>query len=700
MAGWIQTLTYDIALWLFCVILDIFFREVRPRGSHRIPKEGPVIFVCAPHANQFVDPIIVMRESGRRISFLIAEKSMHQKGIGTFARMINAIPVIRPQDLAVAGKGRIQLLNRKTEPLRIVGVDTEFTQQLRPQDMIVLPRNAGRAEITEVISDTELIIKKEFKELKALELLTSNEGSSYKCVPHVEQDSVYKKVFDELNNGCCISIFPEGGSHDRAELLPLKAGVTVMALGAMAKYPGLDVKIVPACGKLLDIIHGALKSVTVNAGNFETLMLIQAARRLYKPAYRKLQISQVVDLNRRFLIGYTVFKDDPKVVDLQQRVLAYNQMLKYHGIRDHQVSRTDIGGRRALTLFLKRVFILSVLTLWAFPGGILNLPVAIVAKVISAQKAKAAVKGSTVKIAGRDILATWKILVALGLIPLLYAFYSFCMLVAVLRTDWDIKWKILLPVATWISLPFISYASLRFGEIGLDILRSLQPLYMAAFDTDAINALRANREKLSHDLTELINEYGPKVFPDFDAEYISRGTQQQQQRPAPSRTTSSSSFSWAIASPSKLPKIASGFFQQATRMGLDDRNIFNWNRIEESSDMDDGSFYLGGSSSNFSRLNGSMTPTSRRSSMSESESTTTTLMNSGSRSSRSRTSSFGTDGFRVEAMTSLGGGNAAALKQRPLFKIDDYDEATIEEKLAEDEGYAGDRDDDGNKTNT
>jgi glycerol-3-phosphate O-acyltransferase/dihydroxyacetone phosphate acyltransferase len=40
-----------------------------------------------------------------------------------------------------------------------------------------------------------------------------------------------------------ICIFPEGGSHDRTDLLPLKAGVCIMALGAMAKY-NLNVKIV------------------------------------------------------------------------------------------------------------------------------------------------------------------------------------------------------------------------------------------------------------------------------------------------------------------------------------------------------------------------------------------------------------------------------------------------------------------------
>lgn len=199
--------------------------------------------------------------------------------------------------------------------------------------------------------------------------------------------------------------------------------------------------------------------------------MIQAARRLYKPAHRKLHLSQVVDLNRRFLIGYNLFKEDPKVIELQQRVMAYNQVLKYHGIKDHQVSKTNNDGARILWLLIKRIFVLTILALWAFPGGILNLPVVIVAKVISQNKAKAALKSSTVKIAGRDVLATWKLLVGLVLLPTLYAFYSLIMFVLVLQTDLEFKWKIILPIATWSLLPFVSYASLRFGEIGNDIFK-------------------------------------------------------------------------------------------------------------------------------------------------------------------------------------------------------------------------------------
>jgi glycerol-3-phosphate O-acyltransferase/dihydroxyacetone phosphate acyltransferase len=124
--------------------------------------------------------------------------------------------------LAKPGVGQIQLLNRKSDPLRISGIDTEFTKQLRVRDSLVLPRNVGQAEIVEIVSDTEVLIKKEFKDLKALELLTQTDGTTFKCMPHIEQEAVYNTVYDRLKENSCITIFPEGGSHDRAEMLPLK----------------------------------------------------------------------------------------------------------------------------------------------------------------------------------------------------------------------------------------------------------------------------------------------------------------------------------------------------------------------------------------------------------------------------------------------------------------------------------------------
>ena len=92
-----NNLVYDIFLWVFTVIVDLFFREIHPRSSWRIPKKGPVIFVAAPHANQFIDPLILMRvvrhDAKRRIAFLIAEKSMRRKFIGFAASLVGSVPV-------------------------------------------------------------------------------------------------------------------------------------------------------------------------------------------------------------------------------------------------------------------------------------------------------------------------------------------------------------------------------------------------------------------------------------------------------------------------------------------------------------------------------------------------------------------------------------------------------------------------------
>ncbi|CAO3608284.1 unnamed protein product [Mucor hiemalis] len=548
---------------------------------------------------------------------------MKHKAIGFLASLVHPIPVMRPQDLAETGIGRIHLLNPKSDPLRIHGIDTEFTKQLTAQDSIILPKNSGKLQIVQVVSDTEIIIKSEVKDKQALDYLKKSSGTAYKCLPHIDQDAVYEKVYSELNDGRCITIFPEGGSHDRAEMLPFKAGVTIMALGAMAKYPGLDVKIVPcglnyfhahrfrsraviefgnpitiskdlveqfksggqdkrdACSSLLDTIFYALKSVTVNAANDQTLMVIQAARRLYKPAHRRLHIAQVVDLNRRFVIGFNLYKNDPRVIDLQQKVLAYNQLLKYHGLRDHQVPEINLRGWRTFCLLCYRVGILLVWGLLSFPGSILNLPIVVTAKALSAKKAKDALASSTVKIAGRDVLATWKFLVGLVLIPLLYGLYTLIVFWICMKSELSWFQTILYPALTWTLLPFVSYASMRFAENGVDVFKSLRPLYVALVDPDSTANLRQLREKLSNNITEVINEIGPHVFSDFDPDNVFR-----------SDSTSQESVNELAEGRRTFSQIAGEFLTGTAKVLLDDSKIFNWTKQDEESDSDEQLYFL------------------------------------------------------------------------------------------------------------
>lgn len=126
----------------------------------------------------------------------------------------------RAADDAKAGSGKIQI--SETDPLLITGVSTQFTSQIKPRSQLVLPKAAGyaSASVAEIISDTELKLKAEFvaagkdanTNVKVSTKLRSDapDGWQYKVLPYVDQDETYGAVFQRLNEGGCIGIFPEG----------------------------------------------------------------------------------------------------------------------------------------------------------------------------------------------------------------------------------------------------------------------------------------------------------------------------------------------------------------------------------------------------------------------------------------------------------------------------------------------------------
>ncbi|CAD6439770.1 64dc673b-f0db-4587-9477-c892be8093fa [Sclerotinia trifoliorum] len=592
MTNWI----YDVFLWTFSILVDLFFREVHPRGSWKVPRRGPVIFVAAPHANQFVDPLILMRtlrnECHRRAAFLIAAKSMGRFIVGWFARKVGAVPVGRALDMVKPGSGTIYLPDPINDPLLIRGVGTKFDgKEVQVGGLLVLPTMEGTAantEIAEVISAEELRLKKPFKGRNAMIQLTGRDdvdengkfanqsvkgtkegfgGSKYKTAPKVDQTQVYDAVFDRLSGGGAVGIFPEGGSHDRTELLPLKAGVAIMALGSLAANPDSGLQIVPcgmnyfhahkfrsraviefgnpievpkelvelyksgdrrgAVSQLLDIVYQALVAVTVTSPDYDTLMLIQAARRLYNPTGKKLPLPMVVELNRRLVKGYTHYKDDPRIVQLKKSVLDYNRQLRYMNLRDHQVEYAKFSVPRAVFLLFYRLGKLAVLSIGVIPGLFLFAPVFIASKIISIKKSKEALAASTVKLQGRDVMATWKLLVALAFAPILYNFYTISLAYWTYRNrvqgyvpEWVPLWAIF--VFGYILFPAITFAALRFGEVGMDIAKSLRPLTVALnpASSNVMFNLRERRAQLSAQVTDVINTLGPEMFPDFDASRI------------------------------------------------------------------------------------------------------------------------------------------------------------------------------------
>ena len=188
---------------------------------------------------------VLKTEAGRRIAWLIAEKSMRRKFVGGMARAAGAVSVGRALDSTSPGTGKIYLPDPDNDPSLIRGIGTKFEEECQVGGLLVLPSvngTAANAEILEIKGNEEIRLKKEFKGDVAISQLTGKpladgdahkedavnesrtefEGIKFKKAPKVDQSKVYDAVFERLQAGGCVGIFPEGGSHDRTELLPLK----------------------------------------------------------------------------------------------------------------------------------------------------------------------------------------------------------------------------------------------------------------------------------------------------------------------------------------------------------------------------------------------------------------------------------------------------------------------------------------------
>jgi len=81
-----------------------------------------------------------------------------------------------------------------------------------------------------------------------------------------------------------------------------------------------------------------------------------------------------------------------------------------------------------------------------------------------------------VKIHGRDVLATWKVLICLGVAPVLYTLYACLATMVAVRAQAPLTWRIATPFLVFIALPFMNYAALKFGEAGVDVLKCVYAL--------------------------------------------------------------------------------------------------------------------------------------------------------------------------------------------------------------------------------
>ena len=267
----------------------------------------------------------------------------------------------------------------------------------------------------------------------------------------VDNSKAFDKLYEVIESGNCMGIFPEGVSHTESQLTKLKTGAARIAL-SVAERGNVKVTIIP-CGlnyihrhrfrsqvliefgepivvdgewiddfkgderetvrKLTDYLADALAAVTLNAPDWSTLRFVQAARRLYKPAAATLAPSEYVELNRRFVEAYLNLAEKPEMVEFRKAVDDYQSRLDVLGLKDYQL-RTKISVGKAFRRLLVRSVSLMLLLPVAIPGVLLHLPVGW----------SAAYVGDRFSYEEDDI-ATLKVFASMALLPILYLLAAF-----------------------------------------------------------------------------------------------------------------------------------------------------------------------------------------------------------------------------------------------------------------------------------
>ncbi len=343
----------------------------------------------------------------------------------------------------------------------------------------------------------------------------------------VNNEAAFTKLYEVIESGNCMGIFPEGISHVESQLSKLKTGAARVAL-AVAARGKVRIRIIP-CGlnyihrhrfrsqvliefgepividdewmqsyrlderqsvrKLTDHLAEALANVTLNAPDWRTLRIIQTVRRLYKPAKASLTPSQYIELNRRFVERYLQEIHKPDLQALSLEIEDYQARLDLLGLKDHQLRQPMTLAHASRKLLLRSLSLLTLLPL-AIPGALLHLPVGWIAATVGEHFSYE-----------KDDIATLKVLATILLLPLLYLFIA--ILVGISAGPW---WALLAIVA--LSLSFLSSVRLLEAEAGL-LLSMLSVLRLTRLGSD-LDELRATR-------AELVGKIRDRVDHEIDA---------------------------------------------------------------------------------------------------------------------------------------------------------------------------------------
>ncbi|CAD2113601.1 glycerol-3-phosphate 1-O-acyltransferase, putative [Plasmodium vinckei] len=536
---------YILLRWLCKAIVSSLFGDVNIINPENVPLYGSVIFV-GNHNNQFIDACVLVASIPRQIKFIVAEKSMKRPVIGELARLAGCISVKRPEDLKFKGIGRIYW---NTGDTKIKGINTRFKLDVQMGDKLMTQNKIF--SVTKIESEIELVLQNPIN----IACEDKINGVPFKIVPKINQTEVYNLVTHSLKNGDPIGIFPEGGSHDRTNLLPLKPGVAIMTLCALAD--GIeDVSIIPVglsysklyqlqgcvtifvgnaiiasqdlckdynnnnretISKLLAKIEEGMRSCMLTSKNHETSRCIELCVSLYTPERMTISKNKIYNILQLFSEMFWKFGNSKEIENLCYELQCYEKLLEANKIKDDEVWMLKQSTSAATLKFIEHICSLIFCIIFGMTFSLLWLPLVAISVYLAENHRKTSLKNSLVKIQGGDVVASYKVLVLLVLLPTFNIIYGLLFSLYFYKSWLQ---RIAFTICSICILPICYYININYSVQIPTLLRQMKILLKVI--CGIINVWRDNERELismRHELQlkvrNTVSKLGHKVSDNF-----------------------------------------------------------------------------------------------------------------------------------------------------------------------------------------
>lgn len=288
-----------------------------------------------------------------------------------------------------------------------------------------------------------------------------------------------------------------------------------------------------ACTRLLRVIHTAIESVTITSTDIESTQFFWMMRRFYhewkhQELHRRPTLEEKVALVRAFSQGFRAVSERQDTISLKRNVQQYISQLRLFGLRDWQVSKYASMQSQWIIHALAvsgRVLVSGLATL---PAMVLGMPFILsyqLGRAWAKMERKKQLNSSSVKITGKDVVATYKVLISLLVSPGLHVMYVYLV--------WQQARHVPSPIAhrrhriprhvLWLFrtlqvsqraavtffffAPFISWFGLvRIGVHACTALGDLRTVLVAFFFARESNLLHCRRVAIVKDVVALAKE--------------------------------------------------------------------------------------------------------------------------------------------------------------------------------------------------